>query len=165
MKRRRLALVLALIPIGAECYAQALPPSHAEWQPRKGMSRVFGFGYQAPDGPQVSAGVIVGRVPGKQNKCIFGATSEGALLQAHLGLNAAKVSVGAARYNPLLGYGFKVSVAHFWRTSGDTPAGATLIGPEVEIAAFMARINVGVLWPVTEAGTNRRFTWGVGLGF
>jgi hypothetical protein len=88
------------------------------------------------------------------------------LLQAHVGLNGAKLSAGAAVYNPLIGYAAKVSVVRLWRQSGTTPSRTTLVGPELEMGMFMARLTVGMLWPVGSGQeVNRRFTWGVGLGF
>jgi hypothetical protein len=145
--------------------AQA-PPSHEDWAPRRGTSHVFGLGYQSPDGPVFSTGLIVGTVPGKANKCIFGATSEGLLVQGHVGLAGPKLSVGLARYNPGFGYGAKLSALHLWRRSGDAPAGMTYIGPEAEVSILVVRVNAGILWRTAgPRGSSPRFTWGAGIGF
>jgi hypothetical protein len=161
----RLAVVFACVASARPVLAQS-PPGYEDWGPRKGHSYVLGLGYQSPEGAVLSAGVIVGTVPGKQNKCIFGATSDGLLIQGHIGVNGPKVSVGVARYNPGVGFGAKVSVVHLWRTVGDSPSGTTLVGPEVEAALFLARLNVGVLWRTGgPSGSSPRFTWGAGVGF
>jgi hypothetical protein len=158
--------VVALLAVWAmPSYAQA-PAESEGWAPRRGASNLLGLAYQAPEGPELSAGVIVGTVPGRQNKCIFGATSEGVLLQAHAGINGAKVSVGAARYNPAFGYGAKTSLLHLWRTSGDSPARTTYVGPELEVSVFVLRISAGLLWRTGgPVGAASRFTVGAGLGF
>ena len=94
---RRLAMAVFLAAWSLPLCAQGTTEGE-EWKPRRGTSKVLGFGYQIPEGPELAAGLIVGSVPGRRNKCIFGATSEGLLLQAHAGLNGGKLSVGAARY-------------------------------------------------------------------
>ena len=166
MKLSLRAAVLAISLACAEAASAQPPPEHEGWGPRKGHSYVLGVGYQAPEGPVLSAGLIVGTVPGKQNKCVFGATSDGLLLQGHLGVNGPKLSVGVARYNPGVGFGAKVSILHLWRTAGDSPSGTTLVGPEVEASVFVVRINAGVLWQAGgPSGSSARFTWGAGLGF
>jgi hypothetical protein len=144
----------------------AQQPEPEDWAPRKGRSHVLGFGYQGPDGPVVSAGLIVGTVPAKQNECAFGATSSGLLLQGHVALNGPKLSIGVASYNPGVGYAAKLSMLHLWRAAGDSPSGGTLIGPEVEGSLYLVRLSVGVLWQVGgPSGQSPRFTWGGGVGF
>lgn len=141
-------------------------PAPEDWSPRRGSSRLFGAGYQSPDGPVLSAGLIVGTVPGKANKCIFGATSSGMLLQGQIGLNGPKISAGVAQYNPGFGIGAKVSALHLWRPSGESAAGTTLVGPEAQVSIFVVRLSAGILWPVAgPEEESQRITWGVGLGF
>ena len=160
---------IAVLWLSVASSTTALPAQQSEpddWKPRHGASHVLGLGYQAPDGPVVSAGLIIGTKPAKRNKCAFGATSSGLLLQGHVALNGPKVSIGAARYNPGLGYGAKVSVLHLWRAAGESPSGSTLVGPEVEASLYLLRLNAGVLWRVDGSSADSpRFTWGLGMGF
>jgi hypothetical protein len=159
-------LLLALIAAAPLTSSAQDAPAREDWYPRRGTSPVFGVGYQSPDGPALSAGLIIGTVPGKANKCIFGATSSGLLVQGHVGLNGPKLSVGIAQYNPGFGIGGKVSGLHLWRSSGQSRAGTTFLGPEVEMSVFLVRLSAGLLWRVAGPGGDpRRFTWGAGLGF
>jgi hypothetical protein len=155
---------VAAVPLTS--LAEDAAPAREDWYPRKGASPVFSVGYQSLEGPVLSAGLIVGTVPGKANKCIFGATSSGLLVQSHVGLNGLKLSVGIAQYNPGFGLGAKVSGLYLWRSSAESRASTTFLGPEVEVSVFLLRLSTGVLWRVAgPEGDSRRFTWGAGLGF
>ena len=165
MTRRMLALTVFVLLLSTAASAQ--PPTDAsEWRPRSGVSRVWGGGYQSLEGPQLSAGIVIGTIPAVRNKCAYGATSSGALVQGHVSLNGAKLSAGAGSFNPLVSYAAKASVLRLWRASGESKSGTTLVGPEVQAGFFAARLTAGLLWPVGgNRNGDRRFSWGVGIGF
>ena len=158
------AVALALLGSTSICFAQ--PIDRSEWGPRRGVSPVLGIAYEPLAGPFLSAGLIVGTVPGKANKCVWGATSEGVLLQGHVGLNGPRLSVGVARFNPVFGAGVKATVLHLWRPAGDSASGTTLVGPEVALSVLTVRVGAGLYWRTGgPEGPSRRFGWSAGLGF
>ena len=86
---------------------------------------MIGLGFDSPEGLGVSGGLIIGTIPAKRNKCIYGATSEGLLVQADVNAKGPKLSIGHAAYNPGIGYALKASVLHLWTEAGASPAGGS----------------------------------------
>jgi hypothetical protein len=143
------------------------PMEGPDWKPRHGLSFLPGAGYSGTGGAYLSAGILYGRQPARCNRCNLGAYSTGLTLEATVGTEAARLSLGRGMVNPsFAGLRTRVTAERVWRRSGGAVPGDTFLGPDVQLGIGLATLSTGVQWRVSGQGRSRtRWMWAVGLGF
>jgi hypothetical protein len=142
------------------------PMGGPDWQPGQGITLLPSLGIAGTLGPYASASLVVGETSPKCAKCALASGERGLLLQATGGLYGARMSMGAAAFNTLVGMAAKATVESTWRDKQSVPAGATYAGPEVEAQVGGFRFTTGVLWRVGgPSGPRARWSWDVAYGF
>jgi len=157
-------LTLATV-VGAEDQSCG-PVGGPDWQPGRGITLLPSVGLAGTVGPFGSVSLIAGETSPKCAKCALASGERGLLLQASGGMYGARMSIGAAAFNTMVGMAAKATLETTWRDKQSVQAGATYAGPELEAQIGGIRLTTGVLWRVGgPEGPRARWSWDVAYGF